>query len=669
MAQPITWRNIEAPRTAEALAGMAAAQQSFNSGLGVLDRLLVQHQGINEANWQQGKTNNTNQALDMILGARSNEELESRRAALASLQQGAGAQIDSSAVRQALDQRPDTLRTREAANINHQNLVEENALRPELQGLLARAYRGDAGVLTAASPELMQRHGGALSQALTAAQRAQGQDRREQDAAALRLREFDHRVKVDGQNYGLSQERNAISWAQLANAGKGNGPSDKDYFAQATARAKYISENGVLGNGTVDSPDGLQKGVALLKAAGIEGPVLERATNYLSGLRTVPVVGKDGNTRQMPVPVITAVQAILKKRKDLEGSEGTFLRAYTNAKDPTTKSIQTALEETYKDPAFISELQRSLAARGFLEDGGDPREFLGLPAPAAPAAPAGPGQNAGSGYSTVLGNGKYGSPARDLTTMPIGEAMAFGRKTLQANSRKAGVGVNERGEVVGSSAMGAYQITASTLEDFGPKVLGPQWRMAPFTPENQERLAEAIFEARKGGNLAGTWEGLKNVPGASVPGVFKNRSWAEVRELIASVESGGLPQQAAPAPAKIPAALDPSEEVVPPSSGLRAVDALPKERVDSRLNPQTLLPKPQPEVVSKKPENVPLAVAQKLSPEYIKGLSAGQAAQFYEYLKGKGASTDVMGRLRLQMQTVSPKELEEELRSLTRSSK
>ena len=99
------------------------------------------------------------------------------------------------------------------------------------------------------------------------------------------------------------------------------------------------------------------------------------------------------------------------------------------------------------------------------------------------------------------------------------------------------------------------------------------------------------------------------------------------------------------------------------------MDALPKERADSRLNPQTLLPKPQPEVVSKKPENVPLAVAQKLSPEYIKGLSAGQAAQFYEHLKGKGASTDVMARLRLQMQTVSPKELEEELRALTRSSK
>lgn len=143
------------------------------------------------------------------------------------------------------------------------------------------------------------------------------------------------------------------------------------------------------------------------------------------------------------------------------------------------------------------------------------------------------GTGTGAAFDMVIGNGAYGSPSKPLSSMTLGEAIDFGTKVLIPNTRSKGVGRAANGEVLGSSAMGAYQITQSTLKAYAPKVLGANWQQMQFTPEVQDRIARQIFEDNKNGNLKRTWEGLPDTR----PGAYANKSWDEMRHIIAKVES------------------------------------------------------------------------------------------------------------------------------------
>jgi hypothetical protein len=68
-----------------------------------------------------------------------------------------------------------------------------------------------------------------------------------------------------------------------------------------------------------------------------------------------------------------------------------------------------------------------------------------------------------------------------------------------------------------------------------PKVFGANWRDIPFTADNQEKLAKALYEERKGGDLKKTWAGLPS----NRPGQYSNVPWENVRDKIIKVESAG----------------------------------------------------------------------------------------------------------------------------------
>ena len=155
------------------------------------------------------------------------------------------------------------------------------------------------------------------------------------------------------------------------------------------------------------------------------------------------------------------------------------------------------------------------------------------------------------GADTVYGNGKFAQPPKPLTQSTIGEVQDFQRTSLIPATRgKVGAGPDK-----GTGAVGTYQITYGTLKDYAPKVLGDNWRNTPFTADVQERIAKAIYEDVKGGNLKDTWAGLP----ANKPGAYANVPWEQVRGKIAQVESGGggggvkmgqvIPGTAKPAPA------------------------------------------------------------------------------------------------------------------------
>ena len=151
------------------------------------------------------------------------------------------------------------------------------------------------------------------------------------------------------------------------------------------------------------------------------------------------------------------------------------------------------------------------------------------------AAPAPGGGSGGAGfaaYDTVVGNGQFGSPSQPLSSMTIGQAIDFGQNVLipgTRGNRQLGLPADE-----GSSAMGAFQITQQTLQGYAREALGADWKDQPMSAANQDKIAEAIFNDRKNGNLAKTWVSLPD----STPGAYANTPWSEMRQIIAQGEVG-----------------------------------------------------------------------------------------------------------------------------------
>lgn len=137
----------------------------------------------------------------------------------------------------------------------------------------------------------------------------------------------------------------------------------------------------------------------------------------------------------------------------------------------------------------------------------------------AASAPGTAGTRQGSPYDVTY---QFAGTSTPITQMSIGDVIKHqdGMKTNQ-----------------GASPVGAFQINQTTLKDFAPKVLGSDWQSQPLSPENQDKIGKAIFEARKNGNLKDTWAALPN----STPGAYKDMTWEQIKPVIAQAEVGADP--------------------------------------------------------------------------------------------------------------------------------
>jgi len=161
-----------------------------------------------------------------------------------------------------------------------------------------------------------------------------------------------------------------------------------------------------------------------------------------------------------------------------------------------------------------------------------PAQAVGIPVGGSRGSPG-----RGNTADVVYGFGAYGSPDKPLSTMPIGEVQRFQRQLIDKTRGKVGAGPDK-----GTGAVGTYQFTYGTLKDYAPKVLGPNWRNTPFTPDVQEQLAKALYEDVRGGDLKKTWAGLPS----NRPGQYANVPWEQVRDKIIQVESAGGGNRRAP---------------------------------------------------------------------------------------------------------------------------
>lgn len=134
----------------------------------------------------------------------------------------------------------------------------------------------------------------------------------------------------------------------------------------------------------------------------------------------------------------------------------------------------------------------------------------------APAGSQGAGTANGSAYDATF---NFTATDRPVTSMKIGDVLSM-QDGLRASQ--------------GHSPVGAFQINQATLEDYGPKVLGENWRDRELTPEVQERIAKQLFDDRKGRDLTKTWSSLPN----SSPGAYKDYTWEEMRHILSMGETG-----------------------------------------------------------------------------------------------------------------------------------
>ena len=146
----------------------------------------------------------------------------------------------------------------------------------------------------------------------------------------------------------------------------------------------------------------------------------------------------------------------------------------------------------------------------------------------AGATTSGTGGNTGPGGLDPTRVMNYQARAVGFNVVPpevktLGQARQFAKKVNAAGAD--------------SSAMGLYQIVGKTMEMYGPKVFGAGWKNVEFSPQNQDKLARAIFEDNKHSAraLRGQWASLSPANAERI----RKMPWEQARLEIMRLESGG----------------------------------------------------------------------------------------------------------------------------------
>lgn len=193
---------------------------------------------------------------------------------------------------------------------------------------------------------------------------------------------------------------------------------------------------------------------------------------------------------------------------DSQAAIGVLSQIVRGAENPNDARILAEAYSKQLSPTAQARLQGLLA-----------QQYPGTYGNNVTSAPGTAGTRSGSPFDVTY---QFQGTSKPITQMSIGDVTNHQANMISSQ---------------GASPVGAYQINKATLEDFAPKVLGENWRNMPLSPENQDKIGEAIFNARKNGNLKDTWAALPD----STVGAYKNKTWNEMKGLIAQAEVGANP--------------------------------------------------------------------------------------------------------------------------------
>lgn len=284
MAQPITWRNVDAPDLRGAGALMGLAGNSLNTGFDKLGEVLKQRQDIASQNWDQQKVNNTQAFMDTLSKYRTPEEYQ---AALASgeldrMRQEAGAQIDAAATRTAEEARLPFLQQRvtvQNAFTDSQRVAKEA---PLIAGFKAQAMQDPIAARAALAEMPLSDQGRAEAEAyLRSLTRENTQDDRattkfNNEQAMFPLELDAKRVSIAAQRDGMANNALSRQLTQLkiqqAREEILNGGTPEQLREQSGRSAKReaearqeIKNNTYWGAGLASSPEGAKRRAEVLK--------------------------------------------------------------------------------------------------------------------------------------------------------------------------------------------------------------------------------------------------------------------------------------------------------------------------------------------------------------------------------------------------------------------
>lgn len=330
MAQPITWRNVDAPDLRGSAALMGVAQQGINKGFDQFQNVLQQQQKVDEANWNQVKENNTNELRNQLFAARTPEEAQAVQAQIMERMNSLGAQVDQNAIRTALDGRVPLLQQRAKAEIDYNNAMTDAKDEPILKRIYSLALQDPiAAAAEMHDSGLSDRGRATLADQLrkiTTEDQKNKWDNEDHTNKQL-MAPLDRKAKEANiaQSYASAASSNADIGYKKALTNKineevlrGGTPAElkerdeKDKKKMETRRLEGMSQNG-WGSEDFTSPTGRKAVEGALK--GIKDPdVQENIKNELADLATKGITITDAKGKKVKVPLsadlaIAAIEA------------------------------------------------------------------------------------------------------------------------------------------------------------------------------------------------------------------------------------------------------------------------------------------------------------------------------------------------------------------------
>ena len=361
MAQPITWRNIEAPDMRGVMQGMGIAQQGMNSGFDKLQNVFKTIEDTDKANWEQQKQNNTQAFMNELTKYRTPEELQAAQASgvLDRIRSAYGAQVDANAIRAAEENRIPLLQQRTKAANEYQDYTTDRTQAEDVDRINSLVAQGKHNEATAELERLQLRKEAPLYEALKNSQRQTTLDDRAKVKFDREGEEHEWKGTKMEDDLRTSAAHRALFGAQAEHYRNVDAQDRTSREAAAVAnkafesRRKELLSQNYWGSGDATSPEGRKAIDDALK--GIKDPgEREEVRNSLSeySSKGIPIRDKTGKViNRIPLSADMFIEAI----------EGTKDSWYSTALTGSNHGQRAAkwLEKRFSDPeSFDPEMRQ-----------------------------------------------------------------------------------------------------------------------------------------------------------------------------------------------------------------------------------------------------------------------------------------------------------------------
>lgn len=198
---PITWKNVDAPSNAGIAQLLSLGSAGINTGFDKLGQILSQRQDIENQNWNQQKANNTAAILAQGNQADTPEAFQASRKALQEQLLGYGAQVDTPAVQNFLNNQTKVLQDRIKAGNEYQDYTTDQSQLGDVSSIKEMIAKGDFAGAKAYLEKVDLRNEGTLWNTLSEKERSdlEYKDRRAAAEDAAKLRPYLHANAVTQQ--------------------------------------------------------------------------------------------------------------------------------------------------------------------------------------------------------------------------------------------------------------------------------------------------------------------------------------------------------------------------------------------------------------------------------------------------------------------------------------